>query len=356
MSLTRSNAVQETSKGAPEKAGPPGPQADADTAMAELVTRILGGDRSGFFQKYWRRELLHAPGAARCRTSLYGVDSFFEDLAATREPPFVAVGSREGARYFAKYSDTAALRAGIDRGEVASIKLNRIWHAGNIPHAWGWMRTLFARLYETVGMTYLDASRSEDCDLFLAGPSSSLGSHYDATDVFTLQLAGERRWRVDARVDTDRVFSLARARGFRRDSETPFGGTPSEIVLRPGDALYVPAFCVHHVTGVTWSLSLSLGVRAFNEIDVLEHLLERLRRSQYFEHGVLASWPLDMADAHVTAKLQLLERVRALLGKLELMAQLSAALPLALPEHLPAARTGERDALAHATTESEAGV
>jgi hypothetical protein len=297
----------------------------AASPVAELVTRMLGGNLERFFSRYWRKAPLFVPAAAS--RLKYDVAAFLRDLASHQAPPFVSVGVRDGARYIAKHADICGLRSGIESGEVSSIKVSRAWGAAAAPSEWDWMRTLFGNLSSAVSMLYLGTERSADSDIFLAGPNSSLGSHFDSTDVFNLQLDGERRWRVATVAEPERLLRASRSASWQRGDEVFSEGEVREFFLRPGDALYVPAFCVHHVTGVTWSVSLSLGLRTFNEIDVLEHLIEQWRATRYVEHGVLPSVPSRLGEAHVEAKGEVLRRLKSLLGRLELAAQIAADFP-----------------------------
>jgi ribosomal protein L16 Arg81 hydroxylase len=107
-------------------------------------------------------------------------------------------------------------------------------------------------------------------------------------------------------------------------------------VLHAGDTLYVPAYTVHRVTGVSWSVSLSLGLRAFNEIDVVEHLLERLRMSSYLKYPPFAGAPESLESDHAAAKLDLMQRVRTMLQQMEGLAVAFLLTPLRLPPALDA--------------------
>jgi hypothetical protein len=91
------------------------------------------------------------------------------------------------------------------------------------------------------------------------------------------------------------------------------------------------------VTGVSWSVSLSLGLRAFNEIDVVEHLLERLRLSSYLKYPPFAGAPEALEAEHAEAKLELMQRVRTLLQQVEGLAVAFLLAPLRLPPALNAA-------------------
>ena len=79
-----------------------------------------------------------------------------------------------------------------------------------------------------------------------AAADQGFATHYDVHDVFVLQVAGEKRWRIHAPVLAAPAARPAldrpagRGRG-RAAAEEPLIDT----VLRPGDALYLPAGFLH---------------------------------------------------------------------------------------------------------------
>jgi ribosomal protein L16 Arg81 hydroxylase len=294
-----------------------------------LVDRMLG-DNATFFQQYWRKRPFFAPAAGLDCIDAYGINNFLADMVRTQHSPFVAVKAKNGERVFSKHHTAEALRNKVRGGAVSSMKISKTWHH-TMPDSWLWMRGLFVSLCRAVAMFYMNPARSEDVDVFLAGPQSSLGAHFDMTDVFTLQLFGERRWIIDEEVQLENVRSQVRDPNWSSDHELNFQSSTREFVLRPGDALYVPAYAVHRVMGVNWSVSLSLGLRTFNEIDIVEHLLERIHLARYMELGPVASLPDTLGDEHAEAKLEVVRRVRALLAQIEGATVAAMLKPLTLP-------------------------
>jgi len=301
------------------------------TAADRIVERLLGGSLTTFFDEYWRRTSLHVVAAAPELAGTYGIADFVEDTVAVKSVPYRAVGAHDGTRTSTTHGSAAELVAAVEAGSVASIKMSESWHSARAPERWEPFRVLFGGLCRAVSMLYLSAARSEDVDLFLAGPQSQLGTHYDITDGFTVQLSGERVWTVEETLHLDETLGASRDPHWHPATELTFKGATREIILHEGDALYVPAYTVHRVTSTGWSVSLSLGLRAFNEIDLVEHLLESIRTLRYADYPPLPSFPHDHGEAHVTAKLELVRRVRALLAQLEMASIGTALAPLELP-------------------------
>ncbi|KMO29890.1 hypothetical protein VP06_23375 [Methylobacterium aquaticum] len=300
-----------------------------------VVARMLAPP--DFFDRIWARAPFHAPGAARACVGLYDGDDFLEDIARARPGPHLVVGAPEGARAYSYHDTAAGLRAAVEAGGVAPLRISDVWHQPDAPERFAWMRALFGSLFRAVSMIYLNPERSENVDLFYAGPGSHLGVHYDTSHTFTIQLSGRRKWVVAETVRLDETLAAERAPDFAPDAAAIFSGPTREIVLMPGDALYVPAYCVHGVTGVPGfpgSVSIGLGIRAFNEIDVVARLLEIVENTRYAAYPPVATCPAGLGAAHRDAKAALVRRVRALLRELDLAVTGIVEAGLHLPDTL----------------------
>ena len=142
-------------------------------------------------------------------------------------------------------------------------------------------------------------------------PSQNQGfaPHYDTHDVFVLQVAGRKRWVVHRPVLTDPLpgqdWERHRAAVTARAAEPPL----LDLVLQPGDALYLPRGYVHSAVaqGET-SIHLTVGVHPVTRHALLTHLLAEAAG----EPSLRASLPLggDLADEARLAD-QLRETVQA---------------------------------------------
>jgi len=104
--------------------------------------------------------------------------------------------------------------------------------------------------------------------------------HYDVHDVFVLQVSGEKHWRVHAPVRThpraDEPWSDHKAAVAARAREEPV----LDVVLRPGDALYLPRGWLHSaVARAGTSIHLTIGVASFTGADVVDQLVAAAARS-----------------------------------------------------------------------------
>ena len=99
-------------------------------------------------------------------------------------------------------------------------------------------------------------------------------THYDTHDVFVLQVAGRKRWRVHEPVLVDPVEQ--QPWGGRADEVAAVAASPPvlDTVLEPGDTLYLPRGWLHSAEALGEpALHLTLGVRAANRYAVVEALL-----------------------------------------------------------------------------------
>ncbi len=112
----------------------------------------------------------------------------------------------------------------------------------------------FARLFAC--FSFLPLWRIDDVMASLATRGGSVGAHVDQYDVFLIQAAGRREWRLDLRQQGWRAWphsDLRLVRGFR-----PLW----RALLEPGDLLYLPPGIPHHGIAREECITLSLGMRA----------------------------------------------------------------------------------------------
>jgi hypothetical protein len=102
--------------------------------------------------------------------------------------------------------------------------------------------------------------------------AQGLPVHHDTHDVFVLQVAGEKRWRV---YEPALELPLKNQR-YSEDLGGP-GEAVEDRVLRPGDTLYLPRGWLHEaVTSQTDSLHLTIGVNVVTWLDAFKAAIEEL--------------------------------------------------------------------------------
>jgi lysine-specific demethylase/histidyl-hydroxylase NO66 len=141
--------------------------------------------------------------------------------------------------------------------------------------------------------------------------SQGFAPHYDVHDVFVLQVAGRKHWRIHEPVVTDPLadqpWQTQRAQvASRTADDLPLIDT----VLEPGDALYLPRGTIHSAAARgELSIHLTVGVHPLTRYDLVKHLLALAQQ----DPALRTSLPMgiDLADPGVLAPH--LARTRALL-------------------------------------------
>lgn len=116
----------------------------------------------------------------------------------------------------------------------------------------------------------------DDVMLSIAPPDGSVGPHIDHYDAFLVQVEGRRRWQLEATPQPDgrtlvEGADLAVLADFEPDQE---------LILEPGDVLYVPRGLAHHGIAIDAAQTWSVGLRAPTPHDLaltfVEEMLENL--------------------------------------------------------------------------------
>ncbi|MFG3701157.1 cupin domain-containing protein [Micromonospora sp. NPDC047620] len=104
--------------------------------------------------------------------------------------------------------------------------------------------------------------------------NQGFATHYDTHDVFVLQVDGRKHWRIHPPVLPDPLEK--QTWGGRADevAATADGPPALDVVLGPGDALYLPRGWLHSAQAQeSSSLHLTVGVRALTRYALIEELL-----------------------------------------------------------------------------------
>jgi len=111
--------------------------------------------------------------------------------------------------------------------------------------------------------------RIDDVMISFAAPQGSVGPHYDNYDVFLIQGQGTRTWKLGQYCNDDEALlphpSLCLLKNF---------DTCEEVVLHPGDILYVPPRIAHWGIAQSESLTYSVGYRAPSAGDIISNLVD----------------------------------------------------------------------------------
>jgi len=235
-----------------------------------MKKQLLGGlSAQGFLRRHWQKRPLLVRGAL---PGWHGVASREQLLRLAARPD---VESRFVRRAGARWS--------AEQGPFASIALQRnstlLVNGVNL-HLAAADRLLRA-------FAFLPQARLDDVMVSWAGPGGGVGPHFDSYDVFLVQAAGRRVWRI------------ARPRRWRLVAGAPLklieGFAPEEeYLVEPGDLLYLPPGWGHDGVALDDCITCSVGLRAPHGEELaaafLDYLHERgLPQARYRDPGLRAA-------------------------------------------------------------------
>jgi 50S ribosomal protein L16 3-hydroxylase len=116
---------------------------------------------------------------------------------------------------------------------------------------------------------FLPAARLDDLMISFATDGGGVGPHFDSYDVFLLQAQGRRRWRIGRQRDLSLHEGLPLKILARFEPE-------QEMVLEPGDMLYLPPRYAHDGIAEGDCQTYSIGFRAPAQGELARELLQRI--------------------------------------------------------------------------------
>ncbi len=229
--------------------------------------RALGGlSPQDFLLRYWQKKPLLVRGAL---PGFHGVASREQLLRLAARPDVESrLIRRRGARWSVAHGPLAC--TALQRNSTLLVQ-------GVNLHLATADRLL--RMF-----SFLPQARLDDVMVSWAAPGGGVGPHFDSYDVFLLQGAGRRVWR------------LQRPRRWRLVPGAPLklidGFAPDEEILaEPGDLLYLPPGWGHDGVALDECVTCSIGLRAPQGEELaagfLDYLHERgLPRANYRDRGL----------------------------------------------------------------------
>ena len=118
---------------------------------------------------------------------------------------------------------------------------------------------------------FLPGWRIDDVMVSYACAGGGVGPHFDYYDVFLIQGLGRRHWRIGERCDSN--TPLRENTELRLIKEFT---SVREVVLEPGDILYLPPRYAHQGTSLDDSLCYSVGFRAPSFAELLQGYVDQI--------------------------------------------------------------------------------
>jgi hypothetical protein len=181
-------------------------------------------------------------------------------------------------------SSDAVLRLFADGSTVVLQGLHRLWPP----------------LIEFADQLAADLGHPTQVNAYITPPSSrGFSPHYDVHDVFVLQVAGDKHWRIHEPVLADPLRSQPWNDRAAEVTAAAEGEPVIDAVLHPGDALYLPRGFLHSATALgEISAHLTIGIHPVTRWAAAESALDLVRTMAVADPELRGSLPLgvDLAD------------------------------------------------------------
>ncbi|WIM93331.1 cupin domain-containing protein [Actinoplanes oblitus] len=243
-----------------------------------VLSQVVAVGRDAFAATYWGRQPLLSRAA-----DLGGPDGFrgllsaaaVDELLSRRglRTPFLRVARQGKVLPAARYTGSGGAGAEIS-DQVHDEQVMRLYADGATLVLQG-LHRLWPPIVDLAAGLGAELRRPLQVNAYLTPPDSQgFATHYDTHDVFVLQAEGEKRWCVHPPVLPDPLEE--QPWGGRADevAATAEGEPALDVVLRPGDALYLPRGWLHSARAQgSRSLHLTVGIRGLTRYALVEELL-----------------------------------------------------------------------------------
>jgi hypothetical protein len=237
-----------------------------------------------FFEQNWENEPLHIQ---RSECSFYGNLLTNRDVEAAISSGglrYPGIQLARGGGFFPPETFTRTIRSGGDffTGIPDLDRIRAEYQSGATISLPG-----FHRAWEPLGALAAAIEAEFDhavhANVYIT-PGNAIGfsPHYDTHEVFVLQIAGSKRWRIHK----PPLPLPHRSQPF--DPRSYVLSAPlSEIDLEPGDLLYLPRGFVHTTeTSDSFSLHVTLGITVYTWIELLTEWVQLSTHSHGFRRAL----------------------------------------------------------------------
>jgi hypothetical protein len=254
-------------------------------------------DPQVFAAEYWSRRplLTRAAETAASFTDLLDLPAVDELLSRRGlRTPFLRI-AKDGAVVDPSRFTTSG-GAGAEIGDqVSSDAVLRLFADGSTVVLQG-LHRLWPPLIEFADSLAADLGHPTQVNAYITPPSSrGFSPHYDVHDVFVLQVAGEKHWRIHEPVLRDPLRDQPWNDHAAEVAAAATGEPVIDAVLRPGDALYLPRGFLHSAVALgEISAHLTIGVHPVTRWAAAEAALELLRTAAVGDPELRRSFPLGL--------------------------------------------------------------
>jgi bifunctional lysine-specific demethylase and histidyl-hydroxylase NO66 len=265
-----------------QTAGPMVVQTAAPFAEGSVLARLIAVDRDEFASQYWGQQPLLSPAADLQGGFAELLDAnAIDELVSQRglRTPFLRV-AKDGATLADKaFTAPGGVGAGI-ADQVSEDRLVQLFADGSTLVLQA-LHRIWPPVLEFCQRLAAELSHPVQANAYVTPPQNQgFSAHYDVHDVFVLQLAGEKQWRIHSPVQVsplrDQPWNDRRADVAKRAEDQPL----MEAVLKPGDCLYLPRGYLHAATALGGvSSHLTLGIHVWTRFALAQQIVEQALRT-----------------------------------------------------------------------------
>jgi lysine-specific demethylase/histidyl-hydroxylase NO66 len=268
-----------------------------------MLNRCIATDTGSFSAQYWgRRPLLSRSAELPRDFSDLLSEAAVDELIAERgmRAPFIRMAAEGDLLAKDCYLGPAGFGAEVP-DQVDSAKVLAEFARGATIVLQG-LHRMWPPLIEFVRHLADELGHPVQANAYVTPPGSrGFDPHYDVHDVFVLQVAGHKRWMVHPPVLEHPLPTQPWTAHRTAITERAAGAPMVDVVLGPGDGLYLPRGWIHSAQSLDGtSIHLTIGVSTVTTLDVVRALVDALagdaefRRSlpmgiDHGDHGAMAA-------------------------------------------------------------------
>ncbi|OGA45769.1 MAG: cupin [Betaproteobacteria bacterium RIFCSPLOWO2_12_FULL_62_58] len=256
---------------------------------------LVGLSVRAFLRRHWQKKPLLARRALPHYAKLVTRDALF--ALAARDDVQSRIVSRTRNRWQ------------VAHGPFSKRELARLPARGWTLLVQGINQMLPAAQALLLEFAFIPYARLDDVMVSYAPPGGGVGPHFDSYDVFLLQLAGTRRWRISSQRDLALIENapIKVLRDFHPEREW---------LLAPGDMLYLPPRIAHDGIAIDHCLTASVGFRAPGAQELGARFLEFLQDELALK-GIYRDPELQVQHHPARIGGGMLQKVRRMLGQID---------------------------------------
>jgi hypothetical protein len=274
--------------------------ASGSTPGRRCLHRLVAGDSDEFAGTAWgRKPLLSRAAQLPSRFDDLLDAGAVDELVSRRglRTPFLRVAKNGSTLPERAYTAGGGTGAGVG-DQVSDDKLVGLFADGATMVLQG-LHRVWPPLIDFAGDLAAELGHPVQVNAYVTPPQSrGFDDHYDVHDVFVLQVEGRKRWRIHAPVHElplrDQPWT-DRREAVREVAATGGVGPLLDVVLEPGDCLYLPRGFLHAAEALgEVSVHLTVGVHPWTRHALAEHLVAEALAALGHDPDVRASLSLGV--------------------------------------------------------------